>query len=130
MNLAPLTAAPVLVQLHVAAALGALLVGILQFAGRKGRTPHRVLGWAWVGLMLAVALSALGITGKDGRYSWIHLIVPFVLVLVPLAVLMARRHRVGRHRNLMLGLYLGALVLTGLFTLMPGRIMHDVLLGG
>jgi uncharacterized membrane protein len=29
----------------------------------------------------------------------------------------------------MLGLFFGALVIAGLFTLMPGRIMHEVMLG-
>lgn len=129
MTLAPLLAAPFLVQAHALAALGALLVGLAQFIGRKGRTAHRVLGWAWVALMATVALTALGITGRDGRYSWIHLLVPLVLTLLPLAVLMARRHQALRHRNLMLGLYLGALVLTGAFTLLPGRIMGAVVFG-
>jgi uncharacterized membrane protein len=111
------------------AAFGALVVGLAQFAGRKGRASHRVLGWLWVGLMTIVALTALGITRADARYSWIHALVPAVLTLLPLAVLMARRHRVDRHRNLMLGLYLGALVVTGAFTLMPGRVMHQVVFG-
>jgi uncharacterized membrane protein len=30
----------------------------------------------------------------------------------------------------MIGLFCGALLIAGLFTLMPGRIMHKVLFGG
>ncbi len=30
----------------------------------------------------------------------------------------------------MLGLFLGALVIAGIFTLLPGRIMHKVVFGG
>ena len=30
----------------------------------------------------------------------------------------------------MIGLYLGALLIAGLFTFVPGRIMHKVLFGG
>ncbi len=129
MTLAPLLAAPLPVQVHAVAALGALLVGLAQLAGRKGRMAHRVLGWAWVALMATVALTALGITGASGRYAWIHLMVPLVLTLLPLAVLRARRHQVPHHRNLMLGLFLGALVITGAFTLLPGRIMGAVAFG-
>jgi uncharacterized membrane protein len=34
------------------------------------------------------------------------------------------------HRSTMIGLYVGALVIAGLFTFVPGRIMHKVLFGG
>jgi len=130
MSLAPLLAAPLIVKLHAAAALGALLVGIAQLVGAKGTTAHRALGWVWVVLMAAVAISALGVTGADGRYSWIHLLIPLVATLLPVAVLAARRHRVLRHRNAMLGLFFGALVITGLFTLLPGRLMGQIVFGG
>ncbi len=130
MTLVPLLAAPLVVKVHAAAALMALVVGIVQLAGVKGTTAHRALGWVWVAMMATVAVSALGVTGADGRYSWIHLIVPPVLVLLPLAVLAARRHSVLRHRNLMFGLFFGALVVTGLFTLLPGRLMGAIVFGG
>jgi uncharacterized membrane protein len=50
-------------------------------------------------------------------------------VTLPLAVVHARRHRVERHRNAMIAIFAGALVIAGLFTLMPGRIMHAVVFG-
>ena len=50
--------------------------------------------------------------------------------MVPLAVLAAHRHNVNRHRYAMMGLFAGALVVAGAFTLVPGRIMHRVLFGG
>jgi uncharacterized membrane protein len=36
---------------------------------------------------------------------------------------------VRTHKIAMLSIYAGALVLAGLFTLVPGRIMHSVLFG-
>jgi uncharacterized membrane protein len=48
---------------------------------------------------------------------------------VPLAVLHARRHRVAHHRWAMIGIFFGALVIAGAFTLFPGRIMHTVVFG-
>jgi len=36
---------------------------------------------------------------------------------------------VRRHRNIMVTLFIGALVIAGAFTLLPGRIMHAVMLG-
>jgi uncharacterized membrane protein len=41
-------------------------------------------------------------------------------------VLAAHRHQVPRHRRAMIGLFVGALVIAGLFTLWPGRIMYAV----
>ncbi len=131
MSLSPLLAAPPLVQLHAFAALAALLLGAVQLSGVKGSAMHRRMGWAWVLLMAAVALTALGITGHagPGRYSWIHGLVALVAVLLPLAVWLARRGRIRGHGRTMLGLYLGALVITGALTLLPGRIMHRVVFG-
>jgi uncharacterized membrane protein len=45
------------------------------------------------------------------------------------AVFLARRGRIGAHRWSMIGLYLGALLITGAFTLLPGRIMGRVVFG-
>ena len=41
----------------------------------------------------------------------------------------ARRHNVARHKRTMMGLFGGALIIAGLFALMPGRIMHAVIFG-
>ncbi len=64
-----------------------------------------------------------------GPWSPIHLLAIFTLVTLPLAVLHARRHRVPNHKRAMVSIFLGALVVAGLFTLMPGRIMHAVFFG-
>jgi uncharacterized membrane protein len=64
-----------------------------------------------------------------GAWSPIHLLAIFTLIMLPFAVLHARRHLVGSHRRAMIGLYLWALVIAGVFTLMPGRIMHAVAFG-
>jgi uncharacterized membrane protein len=42
---------------------------------------------------------------------------------------MAHRHRVADHRRIMILIFSGALVIAGLFTFVPGRIMHTVLFG-
>ena len=64
-----------------------------------------------------------------GPWSPIHLLAIFVLIMLPLAVLAARRHDVNSHRRHMQGLFLGALVIAGLFTFYPGRIMYEVVFG-
>ncbi|WP_374445684.1 DUF2306 domain-containing protein [Stella sp.] len=132
MSLAPLLAEPLATQLHAAAALLAFVLGIVQFAAPKGTVPHRTLGWIWVLLMAVVAVTAFFIHGLRmfGPWSPIHLLAVLVLVMLPLAVVRARQHRVHAHSRTMTGLFLGALVIAGLFTLVPGRVMHAVLFGG
>jgi uncharacterized membrane protein len=132
MSLDPLLAAPLVVQVHAFAAMAAFVLGIVQLAAPKGTLPHRTAGYVWVGLMLVVAGSSFAIDGLGqwAGFSLIHLLSVMVLVLLPLAVLAARRHRVVTHRRAMIGLFAGALVIAGAFTLVPGRIMHRVLLGG
>ena len=131
MTLAPLLAAPAVIRLHAVAALAAFALGAVQLAAPKGTIPHRLFGWMWALLMLAVALSSLLIheIRMWGAWSPIHLLSLLVLITVPLAVIHARRHRVERHRKAMLSLFVGALVVAGIFTLLPGRIMHAVVFG-
>jgi uncharacterized membrane protein len=131
MSLAPLLDAVPPIPLHAFAAMAAFVLGIVQFAAPKGTLPHRSLGWIWVGLMAAVAASSLWIhqIRLFGPWSPIHLLSIFTLVMLPLGVWRARRHDVSTHRRTMIGIFTGALVIAGLFTLVPGRIMHAVLFG-
>ena len=63
-------------------------------------------------------------------WSPIHLLSIFTPVTLPLGVWMAHRHRVADHRRIiMILIFSGALVIAGLFTLVPGRIMHTVVFG-
>jgi uncharacterized membrane protein len=134
MSLDPLLAAPLVVQLHAFAAMAAFVLGIVQFTAPKGTLPHRTLGYTWVALMLAIALSSFAIQGMNMNhwhgFSLIHLLSISVLITVPMAVLAARRHRVGTHSKAMISVFAGALVIAGAFTFLPGRIMHRVVFGG
>jgi uncharacterized membrane protein len=128
MTLAPLLAADGAIQLHAFAAMTAFVLGVVQFSAPKGTIPHRTIGWVWVVLMLGVSISAFWIHKIRlwGPWSPIHLLAIFTLVMLPIAVLHARRHRIDQHRWAMTGIFFGALVIAGLFTLVPGRIMHAV----
>jgi uncharacterized membrane protein len=132
MTLAPLLAAPLVIRIHALSALAAFAVGLVQFAAPKGTMPHRVIGWSWAALMLAIAVSSLFIHLLRiwGPWSPIHLLSILVLVTLPAALWAAHRHEVGWHRRAMTLLFLGALVIAGGFTLLPGRIMHAVVFGG
>jgi uncharacterized membrane protein len=131
MNSGALLAAPVAVQLHVYAALLALILGFVQLAGRKGSARHRLTGRVWVALMAAVALSSFVFVwgcGFDGLGP-IHLLSAYTLYTLVGLVRAARRGDVRAHRVAALWLFLAALIGAGAFTLLPGRLMHDVAFG-
>ena len=131
MTLAPLLEAAPAIPLHAFAAMAAFALGLVQFAAPKGTLPHRTVGWTWVALMAVVALSSFWIhqVRMVGPFGPIHLLSIFVLIMLPLAVWKAHQHQVGTHRRIMTYMFLGALVIAGLFTLMPGRIMNAVVFG-
>ena len=131
MSLAPLLDAAPAIPLHAFAAMAAFALGLVQFAAPKGTLPHRTIGWIWVGLMVMVAASSFWIhqIRLFGPFSPIHLLSIFTLTMVPLAVYAARSHRVSEHRRAMISIFLGALVIAGAFTFLPGRIMHAVAFG-
>ena len=131
MSLAPLFAAGPIVFSHALAAFAAFALGATQLARAKGTRSHRALGWAWVTLMGIVATGSFWIHDlrEVGPFSFIHLISIFTLVMLVLAVVHARAGRIEAHRRTMIGLFLGALVITSLLTLLPGRVMNHVVFG-
>ncbi len=131
MNLSPLLTAEPAIQFHAFAAISAFALGLVQFVAPKGTLPHRTVGWIWVSLMLIVAVSSFWIHGIKlwGPWSPIHLLSIFSLVMLPLAVYAAHKHKVATHKRAMISIFLGALVIAGIFTFLPGRVMHTVAFG-
>ncbi len=119
---------PLPVWIHMLSALAALALGTLLFSRRiKGDRLHRVAGWTWVALMLAVAVSSLWIP-RFLTFSWIHVFTLVTLVGIPQAVLAIRRGNVAAHRAAMRNLFVWGLVVAGLFALIPGRRLGNAML--
>jgi uncharacterized membrane protein len=131
MSLAPLLQAAPAIQVHAFAAMAAFVLGVVQSAAPKGTLPHRTVGWIWVTLMAVVCITAFFIHQLRiwGAWSPIHLLAIFTLIILPPAVLAAHQHAIARHRRNMIGIFAGALVVAGLFTFLPGRIMHAIVFG-
>jgi uncharacterized membrane protein len=132
MTLQPLLAAGPAIQIHAVAALLAFGIGIVQLIARKGSKQHRRLGYIWAAAMMTVAITSFWIheIRQFGDYSLIHVLSVFVIVSVPMALAAARSGRVNRHKKIMLSTFFFALITAGAFTLLPGRIMYRVLIGG
>ena len=131
MTLQPLLDAAPMIQVHAFAAMGAFALGLVQLAAPKGTLPHRTMGYIWAALMVVIAATSFWIHDLRvwGPWSPIHLLSIFTLATLPFAILHARRHRVIQHRNAMIAMFAGALLIAGLFTFFPGRIMHAVAFG-
>jgi uncharacterized membrane protein len=54
----------------------------------------------------------------------------FTLAVVPVAVWRATQHDAGSHRQAMIWIFTLARVVTGQFTLAPGRIMNELVFRG
>lgn len=132
MTLQPLLAAGPAIQIHAVAALLAFGIGIVQLIARKGSKQHRRLGYIWAAAMMTVAITSFWIheIRQFGDYSLIHVLSVLVIVSVPMALAAARSGRVNRHKKIMLSTFFFALITAGAFTLLPGRIMYRVLIGG
>jgi uncharacterized membrane protein len=116
------------VVLHLGAVLAALAIGVLNLARPKGTRSHRVLGWIWIVLMSAAALSSFWIFGlRNGAGpSLVHLLSVWTLIALAAAIYFIRRGNVRAHRAFMIGTFLG-LVGAGLGALAPGRLLPALL---
>jgi uncharacterized membrane protein len=130
MQLTPIIAA------HITVAMAAVAIGPFaiwaRLAGRQRPKLHRAFGYAWVTCLLLAALTSLWI--RDYRlpniagYTPIHLLVPFIFAMFFVAFSALARGDIRRHRRIMVGTYIGACLITGALTLLPGRFMHQWLL--
>jgi uncharacterized membrane protein len=125
MQALPYTWATVIV-VHTLSAVFSVGLGAWLLGARKGHRAHRIGDWLWVICMAMVAGISIAIRRPDG-FSWIHGLSVFTLIALVTGVMAARTHRVKAHRTNMIALYTGALVVTRLFTLLPGRLLGSAL---
>lgn len=125
------------IAIHMAAALAAATIGPFALWARQGATQrprlHRALGYSWVTLMLAAALSAIFIRDFDmpniAGFSPIHLFIPLTLFGLFGAFWFLARRNITGHRKAMQGLYFGGCLGAGAFAFMPGRYLGQLVWG-
>lgn len=120
-----------LIAVHLFSALLALAVGAVVMARRKGTINHKRWGWFWVVLMGTTAIASAFI--RDYRlpniagYTPIHGFTLFVAISLPWGIWQIRRGNVAGHRVVMTRMFIGGCVVAGLFTLLPGRFLGNLL---
>jgi len=115
---------------HLVAAMLAVLIGAGQLLSEKGTPRHRILGRVWVGLMVYVAGSSFFISELKmwGALNPIYLLSAWTLILLVIAVYDGKWSNARQHRLWMLSLYAFSPMVTGVFTLWPGRLLHQIIL--
>jgi uncharacterized membrane protein len=123
----PMLKASPTIQIHAAAATASFLLGLGILFLPKGTGLHKPLGWTWVGLMTVTAVSSLFIQAIfQNSFSPIHALSAWVLISLPMGIAAVRRRNIKAHRKHMAGMFLGGMLIAGLFTFLPGRLMWDL----
>lgn len=125
------------IAVHLATALVAVMIGPVAIWARRGRTVrakmHRAAGYAWVTCMVIASVSALFIRGSGlaniAGFSAIHLLIPATLGSLVLAFRALARGDIRTHQAMMVRTYIGACIVAGAFTLLPGRFLGRMLWG-
>ena len=119
------------IPVHAIMAMIAVILGGIQLSMKKGGTIHKLLGRIWVGIMMFVAISSFFIHEIKlwGAYSPIHLLSLWTIFILGVGIYYVRVGNIKRHKQTMITLYFFALIVAGFFTLYPGRIMHQILIG-
>lgn len=121
--------ANVAVVFHVATVLPCVPLGLYLLLATKGTRMHKQLGKLWVALMVVTATSTLFI--RDGmELSWIHIFVPVTYRAAWLIVRKARQGNIKGHRNEIVGLYLGALMIPGVWAFLDKYRLMSVMAFG
>ena len=117
------------VAIHVTTVIPCVPLGLYLLLAPKGTPMHKQLGKLWLALMVVTATATLWIHGF-GQFSWIHIFVPVTYRAAWLIVSKARRGDIKGHRNEIVGLFLGALMIPGVWAFLgEGRLMHTMLFG-
>ncbi len=96
---------------------------------RRGTRLHRRLGYAWVAALGLTAIDSFAIRSTSGALTPIHILSVVTLCALPALVITARRHDHARHRRVVRGLVIGALLTAGFFTFPFDRMLGHWLFG-
>jgi len=119
------------VAIHLTFALTALLLGPIALTARKGSRLHRATGYTWAAAMLGAAISSLFLLEHSlpnlFGYGPIHILVPVTFFGIGVGIWHIAHRRVARHKRAMWLTYLGGCVTAGVFALLPGRLLGNLL---
>ncbi|WP_224814122.1 DUF2306 domain-containing protein [Hasllibacter sp. MH4015] len=130
MDPSPILTAPVILKVHLVAAVAGILLGPLAIYRTRRDVIHRIVGRTWVCAMAVLALTGLLIPASvlpiAGPFGPIHLFSLWTLLTLWRGVTAIRRGDVVAHSAEMRSLYLQGICIAGLLTILPGRTLNAV----
>ncbi len=120
--------------LHLGTVVPAFLIGAYLLISRKGTPMHRLFGKMYMALMLLTATITLFMPAEVGprlfdHFGFLHLFSVLVFYSVPTAYFAVQNNQFKKHRNHMIGLYVGGILIAGAFAFMPGRLLYGWFFG-
>lgn len=129
MTLIPFLSAAPHIQVHVIAAMLALILGPVALYRTRRDTVHKVIGYVWMLAVLVTAISSFAITnfGVIGPVSPIHALSVLALWSLWRGVTTIRAGHIAAHRSTLRNLYWRGLMIAGLFNFLPsGRMVNRI----
>jgi uncharacterized membrane protein len=134
MNLALILEKSFFIKLHLVCAIIAFALGAYQLLAKKGSYLHRQIGYIWSVMMVVIAASSFWIkeimpNSIFWGYSPIHILSIAVLFQIPLAIYFARQGKIHLHKKIMFYNYIGGIIIAGIFTFLPSRLLYQSFFG-
>jgi uncharacterized membrane protein len=87
-----------------------------------------------MGLMLIAVIISLFISATIGptlfnHFGVLHILSLFMLYIIPSAYIAAKNGNIKKHRNIMIGLYVGTIVIAIVFSLTPTILLNEWIFG-
>ena len=120
-----------LMYVHLATVVPAFVIGTVLLLIKKGTPTHKSFGRIYMTLMMVTALVTLLMPAHLGdtllnHFGWIHIFSFLTIYTVPTAYWAIKNGNVQSHKRKMILLYIGAILIAGGFTFMPGRYLHQL----
>lgn len=119
-----------LLHYHLFLLLISFLIATYIMLTKKNTKQHKVLGALYMGLMLIAVIISFFISATIGptlfnHFGVLHILSLFMLYIIPSAYIAAKNGNIKKHRNIMIGLYVGTIVIAIVFSLTPTILLHE-----
>jgi uncharacterized membrane protein len=123
-----------LIHYHLFLLLISFLIATYIMLTKKNTKQHKVLGALYMGLMLIAVIISFFITATIGptlfdHFGILHILSLFMLYIIPSAYMAAKNGNIKKHRNIMIGLYVGTIVIAIVFSLTPTILLNEWIFG-
>ncbi len=120
-----------LVYAHLVTVIPAAIMGGTLLCLKKGTDHHRWVGKVYAALMVITASITLVMPAHVGpqflnHFGFLHILSLITIISIASALIAIKRGDVTTHQKHMIRLFIGGIVITSVFVLTPGRLIHGL----